>query len=84
MPTLNLKNPRGLQAELVCFKIKEQSTPLNSVLMEKKPKLLTKLALLLFLCMGTLLLYFWINIDDLRSEQSNRQMWHLNHKFDKK
>jgi hypothetical protein len=52
--------------------------------MEKNSKLLTKFATLLFLCMGTLLLYVWINIDDLRSEQSYRQMWYFNHKYDKK
>ena len=51
--------------------------------MGKKLNLLTKLATLLFLCMGTLLLYVWINIEDLRSEQSYRQMWHYNHKYNK-
>jgi len=73
-----------LQAELVWFKIKANSNPLYSAQMEKNSKLLTKFATLLFLCMGTLLLYVWINIDDLRSEQSYRQMWYLNHKIDKK
>ena len=51
--------------------------------MEKYSKLLTKLSTLLFLCMGTLLLYVWINIDDLRSEQAYRQMWYFNHKYEK-
>ena len=73
-----------MQAEIGWFMIKVHYNPLNSVPMEKKTKLLTKLATLLFLCMGTLLLYVWINIDDLRSEQSNRQLWYLNHKYNKK
>ena len=73
-----------MQAELVWFKIKANYNSLNYAQMEKNSKLLTKLATLLFLCMGSLLLYFWINIDDLQSEQFYRQMWHYNHKFDKK
>jgi len=33
--------------------------------------------------MGTLLSYVWINYDDLVAEQSYRQMWYLNHKYEK-
>ena len=49
---------------------------------EKKSRLITKFASILIICMGALLLYVWLNYDNLRSEQAYRQMWYLNHKFD--
>ncbi|MBC8258935.1 MAG: hypothetical protein H8E38_07960 [SAR324 cluster bacterium] len=52
--------------------------------MNKKPRLLTQFASFLVICMGALLLYVWLNYDDLRSEQAYRQMWHLNNKFENK
>ena len=50
--------------------------------MHKKPRLITQFATILVICMGALLLYVWLNYDDLRSDQAYRQMWYLNHKFD--
>ena len=50
--------------------------------MHKKPQLITQFATILVICMGALLLYVWLNYDNLRSEQAYRQMWYLNHKFD--
>jgi len=50
--------------------------------MNKKTRLITKFATILVICMGALLLYVWLNYDNLRSEQAYRQMWYLNHKFD--
>ena len=73
-----------MQAELVWFKIKVDSNHFNLMKMKKKSRLLTNFATVLFICMGTLLLYVWINYDDLRSEQSYRQMWYFNQKFEKK
>ncbi|MBT3715885.1 MAG: hypothetical protein HOM71_02200 [Deltaproteobacteria bacterium] len=51
--------------------------------MHKKSRLMAQFAILLVICMGVLLLYVWFNFDDLRSEQAYRQMWYLNHKFEK-
>jgi hypothetical protein len=51
--------------------------------MRKKSRLMAQFATLLVICMGVLLLYVWFNFDDLRSEQAYRQMWYLNHKFEK-
>ena len=48
----------------------------------KKPRwLLMNFAILLFFLMAILLLYVWINFDELRSEQAYRQMWYLNQKY---
>ena len=52
--------------------------------MKKTPRLFTNLATIIFICMVTLLSYVWINYDDLVAEQSYRQMWYLNHKYEKK
>ena len=49
--------------------------------MIKNSHLITRLAVLMIICMGVLLLYVWINYDDIRSEQRYRQIWHMNHKF---
>ena len=49
--------------------------------MNKNSHLITRFAVLMIICMGVMLLYVWINYDDIRSEQRYRQMWHMNHKF---
>ena len=38
-------------------------------------------AALLIVLMAILFIYFWINFDELKSEQANRQMWYLNQKY---
>jgi len=73
-----------LHAERVWFKINYVSNPSNSVQMKKNSTLLTNFSTLLFICMGSLLLYVWINYDELRSEQAQRQTWYFNHKFENK
>ena len=49
--------------------------------MNKNSHLITRFAVLMIICMGVMLLYVWINYDDIRSEQRYRQIWHMNHKF---
>jgi len=49
--------------------------------MKNNSRLLTNFAILLVICMGSLLLYVWTHYDDLRSEQAYRQMWYLNNKY---
>ena len=49
--------------------------------MNKNSHLITQFAVLMIICMGVMLLYVWINYDDIRSEQTYRQMWHMNQKF---
>ena len=49
--------------------------------MNKNYYLITRFAVLMIICMGVMLLYVWINYDDIRSEQRYRQIWHMNHKF---
>ena len=49
--------------------------------MEKKSYLITWFAVLVIICMGVMLLYVWINYDEITSEQRYRQIWHMNHKF---
>ncbi len=68
----------------VWFKINYDSNLSNLVEMKKTSRLLTNFATLLFICMGALLLYVWINYDELRSEQSQRQTWYFNHKYENK
>jgi len=51
--------------------------------MKKKSRLLTNFASLLFFSMAILLFYFWTNYEELSIEQSNRQMWYMNHKIQK-
>ena len=34
----------------------------------------------MIICIGVMLLYVWINYDDIRSEQRYRQIWHMNNK----
>ena len=72
----------GLHAQLVWFNIDTVSIYENTWQMHKKPRLITQFATILVICMGALLLYVWLNYDNLRSEQAYRQMWYLNHKFD--
>ena len=49
--------------------------------MNKNYHLITRFAVLMIICMGVMLLYVWINYDDIRSEQRYRQIWHMNNKF---
>ena len=49
--------------------------------MKKNFHLINSLVVLMIICMGVMLLYVWINYDDIRSEQRYRQIWHMNHKF---
>jgi len=49
--------------------------------MNKNSHLITRLAVLMIIFIGLMLLYFWINYDDIRSEQRYRQIWHMNNKF---
>ena len=62
----------------------KQSQSMKTRQMSKKSRLMAQFAILIVICMGVLLLYVWLNFDDLRSEQAYRQMWHLNHIFEKK
>ena len=84
MLSLIFKKKRGLQAEHVWFKIFCNNNHSNLMQMKKTSSLLTRFATLLFICMGALLLYVWINYDELRSEQSHRQTWYFNHKYENK
>ncbi len=49
--------------------------------MNKNYHFTSRFAVLLIICMGLILSYVWINYDDIKSEQRDRQIWHMNHKF---
>ncbi len=54
---------------------------LEKNLMNKNSHLVTRFAFLMVICVGLMLLYVWINYDEIKSEQRFRQIWHMNHKF---
>ncbi len=57
------------------------SVNFTKIFMNKNSHLITRFAFLIIICMGIILLYVWINYDDIKSEQIIRQIWHMNNKF---
>jgi hypothetical protein len=42
---------------------------------------MTQIAALIVICMGVMLVYVWTNYEELRTEQTHRQIWYMNNKF---